>query len=279
MALRQWRPARAALLRALEDDPDDPELYARLGYVNVQIGEFGDAVAAFTFAPGSAFYEERGLRAHADALRVTGRAAIASELRTEAIAAAPSAAAAAQLQLDLAQDLRAAGDHSRAEDAVWMALATLPRSERAFTTLAEIALDQGDLPEADAQLWMGGIAGNRLSATHTARARRALAEGDLDEAMRAARKAHRRGRDLTPWAMQAEVLRRLGDPEAGIELLDSGFLADRRRPEMMAARIACLASAGRVSEAEELAREGRAHYPRDSWMLDALNVLAEVSAP
>lgn len=276
LSMRQWRSALPGLREALSASPDDPELHARQGLVFARIGEFGDAAGAFRFAEGAAFYEERCLGDHADALRFTGDAAAAAALRRSWIATLGDPKDLAEAELGLAEDLRALGDLDGAADAAARALALAPAAEDVYVTLADVAMDRGDLDEAEGQLWLADrTGGGGAPGTRTAWARLALAHGDLDTAYEAVRRGRRKGRDLGPWAMQGEVLRRMGEPETCLSLLDSGFLRDRSRPEMVATRLACLASAGELDEAEHLARRARSLYPHDARVLGALAVFEE----
>jgi tetratricopeptide (TPR) repeat protein len=271
----QWRSALPALQAALEREPDDADTHARIGYVQAKIGRFGDAIASFQMALGSEWYEEKALRPHADSLRATGALEEAIALRRQVVLQADAARERVAAGVELALDLRAAEDPAAAEAALYAVLSESPREEDAFALLAELALDRGDLEEAGYQLWMADRYGADRPWTRVAHAHLAIAEGDLDGALLYVNHGKKKGRDLSPWALQAEILRRMGDPEGGLALLDSGFLGDQDRPELLSARIACLASAGQRDEASELARRAVSLYPRDAGVRAALAVLAE----
>lgn len=278
LAARQWRNVFQGLRKDLADNPEDPELHATLGIVSARIGRYGEAVAAFSFAQGSPTYEGQGLSLHADALRATGDYQGAIALRRESFAAAERALRQSVVSLDLADDLRYAGDLLGAEQAALYVLAEAPRMEETYALLAEIALDVGDTDEAELNLWLADLYGHRTSRTRVARARLQIALGDLEAAYEEVSYGRMRNRNHLPWALQAEILRRQGFAVEGLYLLESGRLPDKDRPEMMAVRLACLASDGQIEEALELRAEAIGLYPRDPNVVAASVVVDKAVA-
>ncbi len=272
-ASHQWRNALPGLRKELADNPDDPELHAYAAIASAKIGRYADALLSFESAIGSEFYEAKGLDEHATTLRVTGHVEEAVQLRREALASAPRALGQVQIAFNLADDLRAAGDLQGAEDAAYFVLSETPGLEEVYALFADIALDAGDLEEAELQLWYADIYGVRTARTRAARGRLQLAYGDLDAAFDEVAAGRMRTRNHLPWAIQAEVLRRSGNPAAGLNLVESAFLPDKERPDMTAAKLACLASLGELEEAEDLRQWALDVYPRDPSVRAASQVL------
>ncbi len=269
----QWRNALPGLREELTNNPDDAELHAYLAVASAKIGRYADALPAFENAEGSPYYESSGLDEHATTLRATGNFDQAIALRREALAASPTEVRRVSISFDLADDYRAAGDLYNAQQVAEYVLAATPGLEEAYALLADIAIDAGDLEEAELQLWFADLYGRRSARTRATRGRLQLAYGDDEAALAEVREGRMRSRNHLPWAIQGEAMRRMGDPVGCLSLLDSGFLPDKDRPDMTAAKLACLASAGYLDEAEELRHWAVDVYPKDASVLAASKVL------
>lgn len=275
---RQWRNALPGLREALASNPDDADLHAHYAIVSARIGRFADALPSFEYGAGAEIYEEQGIGLHADALRATGRADEAAALRRAAFISATRWPRQLSLVMDLADDLRYAGDLLGAEDAAWLLVGEAPGMEEAYALLADVALDRGDTEEAALQLWLADLYGTRTSRTRAARGRLQLAYGDLDEAIAEVSHGRMRGRNHMPIAIHGEVLRRQGMPDACLARLDVGTVPDKERPEIAAVRLACLASDGQLAEAAELRTWVMGAYPEDPNVLAASAVLDKALA-
>ena len=273
IATRQWRSALPGLRASIAANPDDANLQAYLGIVDARIGRYGEAVADFELAVGSDIYEQQGLERHADALRYTGHPQEAFELRKSAWLMTRTVNDAATMVVGMVDDLRFAGDLQAAEDWAWYLIGEVPQMEEAYAVAADVALDAGDLDEADQLLWMADLYGHRVARTRAARARMEMAHGDLKAAYEDVRFGRMRNRNHLPWAIQAETMRRQGYVIEALALLDSGHLPDKDRPDMMAARLAALASAGDLDEARALRRTALWTYPTHPDILAASKVL------
>lgn len=273
IATRQWRTALPGLRAAIAANPDDANLQAYLGIVDARIGRYGEAVADFELALGSDVYEDQGLERHADALRYTGHPEEAFELRKSAWLMERKVNDATTMVVGMVDDLRYAGDLDGAEDWAWYLISEVPQMEEAYAVAADVALDRGDLDEAAELLWMADLYGHRVARTRAARARLELAYGDPKAAYEEVRYGRMRNRNHLPWAIQAEAMRLQGYVVEALGLLDSGHLPDKDRPDMMAARLATLASAGDLSEARDLRRIALWTYPSNPDVLAASRVL------
>lgn len=273
MASRQWRSALPGLRAAIAANPDDPNLQAYLGVINARIGRYAEAAVAFQLALGSEVYEEQGVERHADALRYTGHPEEAFELRRSVWLMTMNVNQAAPMVVGMVDDLRYAGDNEGAEDWAWYLISEVPQMEEAYAVAADVALDRGDLDEAGYLLWMADLYGHRVARTRAARGRLEMAYGDLKAAYGEVRYGRMRNRNHLPWAIQAESLRLQGGAHEALALLDTGHLPDKERPDMTAARLAALASAGQLEEARELRRIALWSYPSNPDVLAASKVL------
>jgi len=272
LAGHQWRNALPGLRRELANNPDDPDLHAQYAIASARVGRFADAYAAFALSLGSTVYEAKGLGMHADTLRATGHLDEAIELRQEAIAASTNEMQRFGLLFDLVDDYRYAGDLGSAQDTADELLSIAPGIDEVYSIAADVALDAGDLDDAAFDLWLADLDGSRTARTRSARARLQIAYGDLEAAYGEVAYGRMKNRNHMPWAIQAEILRRQGMPDQGVILLESARLPDKDRPEMMAALLACLSSAGELAEARDLRDEATALYPKDPDVIAAAKV-------
>ena len=258
----------------LASDPDNSDVHALMGMAEARLGNFGDAVAAFTFGEGAAPYETQGIHQHADALREVGQWDAAIDLRMGMlISGVLPVAQELVMYLSLVDDHLAAGDLGMAEDSVLHALGMRPRSPVAHAAMAEIRLAQGDARGAGFHLWMAGedqqsTRGLRL------RARLALAEGNLVAANEYVQIAIAlRHSNLRIRALQAELLRQEGRVNEAVALVEMARWRASEHPELMLARVRGWADVGRMAEARSCAARAAAVYPGHPTVLEAADHL------
>ena len=273
----QWRQAVQEARKLLNDFHDNDELHAALGFAASHATWYDDAVTSFSFAGAAPSYETRGLTAHADALRYTGGAAKAVELRTSRLLT-PGLTENQELlaQLGLVDDLRALGDLEAAEDAAWGAVALRPRGPVTHAYMADLMLDMGDQDAAEESLWLAGFAGQEALRYWLVEARFCLDEGNIQCARRAVDqclKIRRRHPRVT--ALHATVLRLEGQPEEAMELLDRSLHKLELDPNVLAARVMVLLDLGRRTEARDLSLLAAATYPDHPGVQQALAATEE----
>lgn len=277
LALRrgQWLVGGRHARRLLEDDPDNDDLFAILAIASSRANVYPDAVAAFEFVGGASMYDRAGLGAHADALRYTGDAAGAAELRTQQLLQ-PDVEPSQQLVLILGivDDLRAAGDLQGAYEEAWRALSFRPRSPSAHAFLAEVLLDLGDLDGALFHLWMARDIGTDTLRVPLVEARIALAEGNVQAARRATDEALEiRRNSARVGALHATVLRLEGSPDDALQVLERNVFKLQDHPDLVAAMILVLRDLGRLDEARAEAERGRVTYPGHDGVREAAALL------
>jgi len=259
----QYAMAIQALRPGIQEAPDDPELHALMGISQARMTFFADAVVSLDFAPGSSAYEGDGIDAHADSLRMVGQSARAAELHLAGLLA-PRLSTQDELLLwvDLVDDHLYSGELEAAHEAAVQCLALRPRSGGAHAVMADVALASGDHEATRYHLWMSVQDGQQTLRAMWVEWRLALELGDVamaravvDEAL-TFRRRHPRVQ-----AMQAETLRREGDPEAAMGVLDRPDNKLKEHPEILAVRVATLQDLGRADEASMLAAWVGAVYP------------------
>lgn len=211
LRIGQWRTAAESLRASLEDNPEDPELLARLGLAYFQLGLYSDAEAAFRNAAGSDWYEAQGVGAHAATLRELGRFEDLGPLRQAQILGADDEIGLNTAFLGAADDAMAAGELEQAVDWAEQALALRPSSPTAHAWLADIHQRRGDDEAAGFHLWLAELDGYQANRITEIKARTALADDALVEALDVltdGRQGRRRNAGLA--VLQAETYRRLG---------------------------------------------------------------------
>jgi tetratricopeptide (TPR) repeat protein len=221
LRIGQWRTAAESLRASLEDNPEDPELLARLGLAYFQLGLYSDAESAFRNAAGSAWYELQGVGAHAATLRELGMFDDLGELRQAQILNADDESGLNTALLGAADDAIAQGDLDQALEWAEQALALRPSSPTAHAWLADIHQRRGDDEAAGFHLWLAELDGYRANRATELHVRIALEDSALLEALEIVedgRQGRRRNAELA--VLQAEIYRRLGwldDAEAVFE--------------------------------------------------------------
>ncbi len=263
--LRSHNPrlAHQQLSRYLEDNPDDPDghlvsilLWARVGYP-------ADALASVPFAQGSTMYAERGIDAHANALRATGRAGEAAALRAERLVGDLTAGQELLVLLALIDDHREGGTWDGALTAGEQAMSLYPRSPMLWATLAHVYHDMGRTDERDYHLWMserGGFTAGRAALVH---ALIAMDDGDLPGALAHVTVLRRRqSDDRRARSVELEIYRRDGQLDHVAHMIAMPRWSFHEDPELRAAEVRALLSLGRSEEATALTRRLLELYPQ-----------------
>jgi tetratricopeptide (TPR) repeat protein len=267
----QYRQVVRQVNAQLEQNPDDPELQAVLGVAWGRAGYFADAAGAFALCAGSAYYEDQGLPAHADALAVLGEPLRAVALREQRMLSLDlDDTREVRLLLNMADDYRLAGRTDLALDTAERALAIWPNAPVTWAVMADVWLDLGRIDEAEEALWQAQLLGGTTRGALVA-ARLALWQGDPIEALAQAEAAldYNMG-SVRPAAIKAEALRRQGDLDAALEIIERTNWRLTEDPEMMAARIRVRTDRREWSEASEAADRARAVYAHHPEVQSAL---------
>ena len=234
----QYRLATQAANKKLSEDPDNVELHAIIGVAWAKNSFFADALGAFSLCPGSVYYENQGIEAHADALRSVGRGEEAVVLRLQRLLdPSLNEGRTMKVLLGAVDDLREVGDLAGAMAFAEQAEALFPRSPMAHAVMADIYLDAGDLDAADQAIWaMSRMGGTSRGAA--VQARRALLDGDYTEADAVLESARQfRTPTVRLAALRAEVLRQGGDPHTAAELLERNRWRALEAPELLQVRL------------------------------------------
>ena len=272
----QYRLAVQNINHQLEKTPDNIELFAMLGTAWSKMGHSTDALVMFQLCPGSVYYEDQGLDAHADALRSLGEGEAAASLRLQRLLTS-GLDEGRQLRILLwaADDLRAAGDYSSALEVAYRAEALFPRSPMVFAILADIWMDAGDLDKADAAIWATSLHG-ATSRGASVRARRAILDEDFTEAseiLEAARIFRNPTSRLA--SLRAEVMRLQGDPHAAADILERNRWRMMEQPELIAARLRVYADLEAPALAESWVVLAEQHYGSNPEISAALAYFKE----
>ena len=249
---------------ALEENPDDSELFAAMGVGFTRTGYFGDAIGVFAFAEGGDTYEASGLEAYADALRYTGEADKAIELRRERLVHADiQSQRELVVWLSLIDDHIAWGDLYGAEESALQALSLFPRSPVLHAYMAQLYACLGDIDNADFHQWMAERTQPTLRGL-LVEARRCLGEGNLRCAEVAVQKGQKlRNKSVHLKAMQVEVLRQEGRLDEAMALLNQPKWRLHYYPDLRAAEALVKWDYGQHEESMELLENLLDLYPRD----------------
>ena len=137
-----WGTAVEALRKARDEDPDAPDLQARLGLALCHVGKLEAAHAAFEDALRSGDQAERVFTARASCYLLSGNVVGARHDLVRAIAIDPEALEPSLMLVEL--DLRE-GRLAQARARVEEATLTNPTAGRAFRLLAEVLVRQGEV--------------------------------------------------------------------------------------------------------------------------------------
>ena len=265
-SLRQGQNRQAIKFarQALEENPDDNELFAAMGVGFTRTGYFGDAVGVFAFAEGGDTYESSGLEAHADALRYTGDADKAIKLRRQRLVHADiQSQRELVVLLSLIDDHIASGDLYGAEDFALQALSLFPRSPVLHAYMALLYVCLGDMDTADFHQWMAERAQPTLRGL-LVEARRCLGEGNLRCAELAVQQGQKlRNKSVHLKAIQVEVLRQEGRLDEAMALLNQPKWRLQHYPDLRAAEVLVKWDNGQREESKELLDNLLDLYPRD----------------
>lgn len=269
----QVRVAATALRRALETDPDNADLHARLGIVYSRMGLYADAVEAFRFGLGSGVYEAEGIEHHAEALRGLGRGREAAALRQELLVMVTSEKSELDLRIGAVEDLRVGGALEEAEALARDTAALFPRSNLAHAWLADVLLDQDRLEDAAFELWL--IRDHPAQSTRAvlARARLLWLEGDVEAAWAEVEQV-RRGNRTQPVVvmLRVDLLLARGEPEEALWELRRPMMSRYEHPGLQASEVRVLRALGEDDEAAALAARLAAQYP---WNPDVVALSEE----
>jgi tetratricopeptide (TPR) repeat protein len=275
LRIGQWRTAAESLRASLEDDPEDPELLARLGLAYFQLGLYSDAEAAFRNAAGSAWYEAQGVGAHAATLRELGMFDDLAPLRQAQIIAADDETGLNTAFLGAADDAIAAGDLDQALTMAEQALALRPSSPTAHAWLADIHQQRGDDEAAGFHLWLAELNGYRANRATVLRVRTALDDDALVEALDLlgqGRTGRRRNAELA--VMHAETYRRLGWLDDAQEVFERQFVHFGERRDYLVERGQLLHAQGQQDEGCAMLDRAERTYPHHPEAAELVLALA-----
>ena len=137
-----WPAAVEALRKARDEDPDAPDLQARLGLALCHVGKLEAAHFAFEDALRSGDQAERVFSARASCYLLSGNGAAARHDLARAVSVDPEALEPALMLVEL--DLKE-GNLAPARARVEEATLVHPTSGRAFRLLAEVLVRQGEV--------------------------------------------------------------------------------------------------------------------------------------
>jgi Flp pilus assembly protein TadD len=272
----QYRLATQAVFKRLAESPDDVELHAILGVAWSKNDFYTDALGAFALCSGSIYYEDRGIEAHADALRAVGQGEAAAALRLERLLDADlNEGRELKVLIGAMDDLREAGDFDGALAIADRAEALFPRSPMAMAAVADVYLDIGDLDAADAAIWAMRQLGDTTRGAAVL-ARRAIIDGDLTEAD-AILEDSRRFRNPTARlaSLRAEVLRLGGDPHSAADLLERNRWRALETPELIQVRLKVYTDMEDTSELAYWRALAESRYSANSAVRDGLTYLED----
>jgi tetratricopeptide (TPR) repeat protein len=219
----------------------------------------------FEFADGSAFYENEGLYAHADALRETGNPEVAAVLRAERLVASDlEEGNELIIGLGLVDDFVRLDEMDRAYDQLMSLQAMWPRSPSLHGHMADFYLDLGDLESAEFHIWyVTDVLGLRMGMRgmfaqyriHLHNEDLIAAQEVINEAMSLRKQSHRLR------ARQAEIYRLQGDPSNAVSTLQQRRYWFQEHPEMKAVEALALYESGRLEEAATVAERILKVYP------------------
>lgn len=241
-------------------------------------GQYSDSLPLFEAGDGSAYYEQHGIRYHADALRETGYGHAAAALRAEHAATADIESTMVFTEdQQRVWDLRAVSDLDAALVAGEALVLRYPGSGVAWTTLAEVYLDLGQLDEARIVLAIGAGQNSRgPRQVALTQLRMHLIEGEFDEATALLRQLKRRlaGR-AEFWEIYLEYLLLTDDAPQAQKMVSRPRFSDNTSPAFNALRARSLAAVGEPDAAATLMAELMADYPTHRQVVRAAALLDE----
>jgi hypothetical protein len=242
--------------------PDDIDATSLLGVAWERKGHTADALGAFALVGGGDLYEQIGLDAHANALRIHGEPLAASVLRHRCLVDETlSEGRYVRVYLGLAEDHLATGDPHGAESWALAALSIYPNAPLVHAALAEIAIYEGDFESADYHIFYGDMLGITGRGAAVA-ARRAILKGDVVEADRILEGARElRSVSLEVAALRIEVAHLLGEVEERDRLLRSTRWRDIETPALLLIRARVVISQGDLRAGQALLQRGHDLYP------------------
>lgn len=266
--------------RRLAADPSDPTAQGLKGTVLSFRGRYGEALPLLEASVGTDFYENFGLRHHANALRASGAYAEAAALREQRLLNGTLSEQHYYTDLqDLSEDYRQQGDLERAQDYAEQALGMFPDRPTSYASLAELAMDRGDLGAADELLWLGRWYGmDSVTQQLVAEARLMRLRGSPQGALNLLLPWRRKlPRDMPFWITLAECHIAVGDLAAAEHIL-YGMIRFKEHafPEQIAARARLKVAQGDRAAAEALLLDGLADLPANRALRSAA---AELGIP
>lgn len=264
-AMKNGRHYRAVL--ALDDarraGQRDPRVQELSGAAWASLGFYADALGAFRVASSGPYYEEFGVRAHADALRAVGEGEAAASLRRTLLVEPMEEQQELALMLEIGDDYLLTGDGWGAEQVLLEAYAAFPRATAVHVSLAEAYALQGDEESAGFHLWMADSAPVGVNFRELLyQARVELDAGRLHTAEELILKlTRRRQQNVTLLTMRCEMLVAQGTPDAAWALLENSYWREHGDPELSASRALVLDALGRRAEALATLQEGLDLYP------------------
>ncbi|MEL6347283.1 MAG: hypothetical protein AAFV53_29475 [Myxococcota bacterium] len=233
----RYRVAVDNASKQLDEDPDNPELHAAQGVAWSRLGYPADALGAFQFSGGAAFYEDVGIEAHATALREVGDGEAAVDLRSQRLVSSSlTDSREFRLWYNLIDDLRVAGRPEEALDSVAASLSIYPNAPATYAQLADCYYAMGFDEEGDAALWTSErLGGSQL--TRILNIEHALANGDLMHADALSNNLRQfRVPDPRLLGLRVEVLRQMGDLDEAAALLERSRYRLTEAAEVLIAR-------------------------------------------
>lgn len=262
----------------LQKAPQDPDLLGLLGAALVDQGAYEAALDLFPQAEGSDFYEEHGIRYHADALRAVGDGSGAAALRFQRrLSPEEAGEREANEHLYRIDDFRLTGDWSSALDAVSVALASDAHRPLFYAVLADIYLDMGDWDEAEQALWFAQrMVEDEADNPRLLRveARWMLVQGFPDQAVDMLLTSRRRNStNLEFWMLLAEARRQQGSLMEAQTILELRRFSGFDTPTQRAVRARVLRDQGDLEGARRVLAEALAALPTNPTLLAAAEEL------
>jgi predicted Zn-dependent protease len=276
--LRRHHPtlARSAILVHLSRQPGSIEGYAVLAGTETMSGWASEALAVIPWGEQSSWYARIGRALHADSLRELGRGREAAQMRLGLLRDEDSGVSGVDVASDLVDDLRAAGAHDEAVEALAEGVARWPRATLLHAVAADLALDAGDLEEARSWLWLADVQSTPVLRVRMVRARLARLDGDLLAAQATlVGIAKRRPRSAPVRALQAHVLCDLDEPAAAVALLERQALFTLGQSEVLIAHARALWLTGDQASAREEAEWISVRYPAHADLPALLALMGE----
>ncbi len=280
VAKGQVRVAHREVQDLLVRNPDDADLHATLGAALSAASFYPDALVAFSFAAGSAWYEKRGAGYHADALAQVGRGAEAAELRAELLAVSGARERnEVGIRVRMVDDHLVGGDLDAALELAEALVADHGDYLLPWAVLAEVHLARGDRDEVEWALLQGRRLGQpdqlRLAVVET---RLLLDDGQAEAAFQRIelmRRAH--FRELDMWALRMDTLTAAGAAEEALSIAGMERFGFQDHPAFTAATARALAATGDRAAAEALLAGALAAHPGNRALQGALRGAPEAA--